>query len=193
MIDQIKRNPGPWILGAIVVLTTAPSVVGGSDTPLGILNQLSQRAMERNGQQMALEDALRAAQDEAKIAAARYEMGCELVVASNDPGKFTVLSPGDPVRDAVRNVPLPLGMFVCDATGNTAELVPLLDAEGRPIIGFVEFLPQPEGGTVPKVVPNPEGGEIPVVGELAYTGDQEVVRRAISRQRVKATGETPQQ
>ncbi|MBD1871232.1 hypothetical protein H6F95_28785 [Cyanobacteria bacterium FACHB-471] len=75
-------------------------------------------------------------EQQAEIAEKRYSGGCVLVVASDDPSKFTSLTEGQPVLDAVRGVPLPAGTVVCDAFGNTARIV---SVDGNPVAGEFAF------------------------------------------------------
>ncbi|MBD2019924.1 hypothetical protein H6F43_06950 [Leptolyngbya sp. FACHB-36] len=87
--------------------------------------------------QMELQASEQAKQQSSKIAESRYQSGCVMVVAERARDKFTALSNGQPVIDFARKVPFPVGTIVCDAYGNTGEIIP--DATGKPVVGRMAF------------------------------------------------------
>lgn len=119
------------------------------------------------------------ADEDAAIAEDRYQNGCVMVVASNSPEHYSALTPGQPVIDGARNVPLAVGTTVCDALGGTGVIVPMTDAEGNEIRGYMQVSRDAQGISW-QVVEDPAGSAVPVIGLYAFTGDREVVQQAIA-------------
>lgn len=84
---------------------------------------VQQQRQANSEQQIQLRLSQNQAQQSAEIANARYQSGCVMVVATNSPSDFTTLTLGQPVIDRVRQVPLPDNTLVCDANGNTGEII----------------------------------------------------------------------
>lgn len=165
----IKRNP----LEAGLFTVTALLVLLHSGDILALLSQnRALRAQAAKGQQQTAE--LQIAQDKAKeaaeIARQRYEQGCTLVVASNDPKSLTSLTIGLPVLDGVRQTPLAPGTVVCDEKGGTALI---RDSQELPV-GTPWTCTVLLGKTTQSF-----GDHCPVAAEYAYTGDRAIVEAAI--------------
>ncbi|MCM0590153.1 MAG: hypothetical protein KA716_07815 [Gloeotrichia echinulata DEX184] len=93
-------------------------------------------------------------ENQAKIAEQRYSNGCLILLYK---GQMTALSQGSPVYDTVTGKPLPKGTVVCDGYGLTAILEPR-DFDG-------------------------DGKYEPVIAQEAFTGDSEVIGKAIKTNR----------
>jgi hypothetical protein len=156
--NWIKRNPVAAGAIALMVLAAAanfPTIAQNMQAT----GRVREKAMENSELNQQLQATSLFTEQQAEIAEKRYSEGCVLVVASNDPSKFTSLSEGQPVLDAVRGVPLPAGTVVCDAFGNTARII---DQDGNP-----------------------------VAGELAFTGNKQVVEEAIAASNADAETSLP--
>jgi hypothetical protein len=93
-------------------------------------------------------------ENQAKIAEQRYTNGCLLLIYR---GQMAALSQGNPVYDIMTGGPLPKGTVVCDGYGLTAVLEPR-DFDG-------------------------DGKYEPVIAQEAFTGDSEVIGKAIKTNR----------
>ncbi|MBD2054795.1 hypothetical protein H6F88_01940 [Oculatella sp. FACHB-28] len=125
----IKRNPISSAAIALMVLAGAANYSTISQN-MQATGRVREKAMEHSEFNQQLQATSLFVEQQAEIAEQRYSEGCVLVVASNDPTKFTSLTEGQPVLDSVRNVPLPAGTVVCDVFGNTARIVSL---DGQPV------------------------------------------------------------
>lgn len=117
----VKRNPiatGAIGLMALFALANSPSIARNMQA-MGRVREQSMASGEVVSQLQANQIHI---EEQAKIADSRYQSGCVIVVASNDPNSFTSLTAGQPVLDGVRDAPLPPGTLVCDAFGNTARI-----------------------------------------------------------------------
>lgn len=133
--NWIKRNP--VAAGAIALMTLAaalnfPTIAKNMEAT----GRVREKALVNSEVNQQLQATSLFTEQQAAIAEQRYSAGCVLVVATNDPSKFTSLSEGQPVLDAVRGVPLPTGTVVCDAFGNTARII---DQDGNPVAGEFAF------------------------------------------------------
>jgi hypothetical protein len=77
-------------------------------------------AIENQQAEMKARLATASSQRQAETAKARYEAGCQMVFASNDPSRFTSIQQDRPVLDGATRHPIPDGSVVCDQNGNTA-------------------------------------------------------------------------
>lgn len=131
----IKRNPVPSAAIALMILAAAvnfPTIAQNMEAT----GRVRESAMVNSEVNQQLQASSLFVEQQAAIAEQRYSAGCVLVVATNDPSKFTSLSEGQPVLDAVRGVPLPTGSIVCDAFGNTARIIA---QDGEPVAGEFAF------------------------------------------------------
>lgn len=132
----LKRNPvSAMFLGGIALsLALSQGNIRQNADAIGNVRSIAQ---QNAASQMELQATEQSAQQRAKIAVSRYQSGCVMVVASNAPNQFTTLSEGQPVLDAVRRSPLPVGSVVCDALGNSAVIAP--GANGQPVATQMAF------------------------------------------------------
>lgn len=133
--NWIKRNPvaaGAIALMALAAAANFPTIAQNVQAT----GRVREKAMENSELNQQLQATSLFTEQQAAIAEQRYSSGCVLVVATNDPSKFTSLTEGQPVLDAVRGVPLPAGTVVCDAFGNTARIV---SVDGQPVAGEFAF------------------------------------------------------
>lgn len=86
-------------------------------------DRVAQQIFLSNEEQSKLDASLEDKAAKAKVAEQRYQTGCLIVSSINAPGKLTALTNQAPVVDPITKAPLPIGTVVCDAAGNTAELV----------------------------------------------------------------------
>lgn len=131
----IKRNPiaaGAIAFMVLAAVANFPTIAQNMQAT----GRVREKAMVNSELNQQLQATSLFTEQQAAIAEQRYTAGCVLVVATNDPSKFTSLSEGQPVLDAVRGVPLPTGTVVCDAFGNTARIV---DLDGNPVAGEFAF------------------------------------------------------
>jgi hypothetical protein len=159
---QFKRNPELYILGGLLGF----SLLLGMDSITANLQQVSairSQVQADSKTQMALQASQQDAQAKAAIAEARYQSGCVIVVAENNPDFHTTITEGAPVLDGVRRTALPPNTLVCDDQGNTAKLVP----------GIYQ------------------GSRTAVAWELAFTGNRAVIDAAIAH--FKAQNQQPGQ
>lgn len=132
----LKRNPVSAMFLGGIALSLALSQ-GNIRQNAAAVDNVRSIAQQNAASQMELQATEQSAQQRAKIAASRYQNGCVMVVASNAPNQFTSLSEGQPVMDAARHTPLPVGSIVCDANGNTAVIAP--SANGQPVAAQMAF------------------------------------------------------
>lgn len=124
MSTQFFRDNPLVLIGAGVVAVGL--FTGGGDKFQSMQQQSAMVQQQRQAdsqQQIQLRLSQAQAQQSAEIANARYQSGCVMVVATNSPSDFTTLTQGQPVIDRVRKVPLPDNTLVCDANGNTGEII----------------------------------------------------------------------
>lgn len=170
----LRRNPTEAALfagaGLLILLN-----LGGIKNMLAQQEITRQSVAESNRQIQQIELNEEKKRELAEIANARYDAGCEVVVALDRPDHYRALVEGVGVLDGVmaeqyrgniNNAPpsafLPAGKTVCDAYGNTAVLV----NEARP----------------------DKGGQIyPVARQFATTEDRERIRQAMQRVQAKWT------
>jgi hypothetical protein len=160
-----KANP---LLAIALLVTPLVLLNGGVDSASDFFQQGQTLRTERKAlqqQQIQLEIAQDAAAQLEAIAIGRYESGCILVTALNQPDQFVSIVENMPVLDRATQSPLPAGTAVCDANGNTALLT------NKDINGEV----------------------IPVASNLAFTGDRDVIEAAIESQQVTAEYSQPTQ
>ena len=135
-IKSIRRNPiGTMFIGGIAISLIFSQ--GNIRQNASAIDGARQIAQANAANQLQLQATEQANQQRAKIAESRYQSGCVVVVALNDPGQFTTLSEGQPVLDRARNAPFPVGTVVCDSFGNTAVIAP--DASGQPVATQLAF------------------------------------------------------
>ena len=136
MIKQIQRNPVPSLLlaGVLASLLFSKDNIRQNASAIDGARQITQQNTANQLQLQAIEQST---QQRAKIAAARYQAGCVVVVALNAPNQFTSITEGQPVLDRARNVPLPVNTVVCDAIGNTAVIAP--GPDGTPVASQLAF------------------------------------------------------
>jgi hypothetical protein len=159
---RFKRNPELYIVGGLLGF----SLLLGMDSIKSNLQQVSMirsQVQTNSKTQMALEASQQDAQAKAAIAESRYQSGCVIVVAGNNPDFHTSITEGAPVLDGVRGTALPPNTLVCDDQGNTAKLVP----------GIYQ------------------GSHTAVAWELAFTGNRAVIDAAIAH--FKAQNKQPGQ
>jgi hypothetical protein len=158
----LKRNPELCIMAGLLGF----SLLLGLDSIKSNMQQVSllrSQVQADSKTQMALEASQQDARAKAAIAEARYQSGCIVVVAGNNPGFHTTITEGAPVLDGVRGTALPPNTLVCDDQGNTAKLVP----------GIYK------------------GSHTAVAWELAFTGNRTVINAAIAH--FKAQNKQPGQ
>lgn len=118
VLEVVQEKAGFIVFGvgiAAIALFSKDSIQAN----LKYQNQQS-LAFQKQQNALALSQAARKIQQARKeLAEERFEQGCVIVVAENDPEFFTGLSLGKPVIDAIRKVPVAPGTVVCDANGNT--------------------------------------------------------------------------
>lgn len=120
----IKDNSIALIGVGIVAAGMFMSNSSGKFQSMQQTSQLVQQQRQADSQQqIQLRLSQAQAKQSAEMANARYQSGCVMVVATNSPSDFTTLTQGQPVIDRVRNVPLPDNTVVCDANGNTGEII----------------------------------------------------------------------
>jgi hypothetical protein len=111
--NWVKRNPvaaGAIALMALAAAFNYPTIAQN----MKATGRVREKALVNSELTQQLEATNIFAEQQAAIAEQRYSDGCIVVVASNDPTKFTSLTEGQPVLDAVRGVPLPTNTIVCD-------------------------------------------------------------------------------
>jgi|SRR4028119_407348 hypothetical protein len=135
ILKAVKRNPvsTAFIVGIAGCLAFSS---GNVKQNIQVINAVRDVTQENSAKEMQLRASLEASQQQAEIASARYQSGCVMVVAMNNPKFFTTLSEGQPVMDRIRKTPLPIGTIVCDANGNTAKIV---SVQGKPVVGELAF------------------------------------------------------
>jgi hypothetical protein len=160
-----KANP---LLAIALLVTPLVLLNDGVDSASDFFQQGQTLRTERKAlqqQQIQLEIAQDAAAELEAIAIGRYESGCILVTALDQPDQFVSIVENMPVLDRATQSPLPAGTAVCDANGNTAVLTNQ----------------------------NINGEVIPVASSLAFTGDRGVIEAAITNQQVTAEYNQPAQ
>lgn len=136
MLKQLQRNPiGSLLLGGVAISLIFSQ--GNIRQNASAIDGARQIAQANAANQLKLQATEQANQQRAKIAESRYQAGCVVVVAMNDPSLFTTLSDGQPVIDRARNAPFPVGTVVCDSFGNTAVISPA--ADGTPVATQLAF------------------------------------------------------
>lgn len=131
----LKRNPMSVALLSGIGISTLLSA-GNISQNASTIARVRSLTQENSLFQMQLQASEQAKQQRAKVAESRYQSGCVMVVASNDPNSFTTISEGQPVIDSVRRVPLPVGTVVCDAQGNTGEII---QGARLPVVSRIAF------------------------------------------------------
>jgi hypothetical protein len=160
-----KANP---LLALGVLISPLVLLSGGADSVSDFFGTEQMLRTERKAlqqQQIQLEIAQDAAAELEAIAIGRYESGCILVTALDQPDQFVSIVENMPVLDRATQSPLPAGTAVCDANGNTALLTHK----------------------------NIDGQIIPVASNLAFTGKRDVIEAAITNQQVTAEYNQPAQ
>jgi hypothetical protein len=110
-----------YIVGGLIV---AALLVFNAPSQFATMQQqrnLAQGISQQN-QQLQIKARLANADSErrSEIAKTRYAAGCQMTVATNDPGKFAAIQQDKPVLDGTTGAPLGDGTVVCDLTGQTA-------------------------------------------------------------------------
>lgn len=119
-----KENPLALVGIGIVAIGVVTSNSSGKFQSMQQTSQMVQQQRQADSQQhVQLQLSEARAKQSAAMANSRYQSGCVMVVAANSPADFTTLTQGQPVIDRVRNVPLPDNTVVCDANGNTGEII----------------------------------------------------------------------
>jgi len=114
-------------LGGVVLVSAIPSL-GNLGQLSGQISEARSEAKRINADMVELKLSQQEAEQKAAVAIQRYEGGC-IPVVSPDQRQYVSLIEDRPVIDTSSGVPLPAGSLVCDAHGNTAELV---DHDGDP-------------------------------------------------------------
>lgn len=120
-------NIAHLLMGGAVLISAIPSL-GGLGQLSGQINEARSEAKRISGDMVELKLSQQEAEQKAVIAIQRYEGGC-IPVVSDDQQSYVTLIENRAVVDTSSGVPLPAGSLVCDAHGNTAELV---DHDGDP-------------------------------------------------------------
>jgi len=137
-------------VGAIMLATSIPDMKANADRFAGV----KQRFTEQSTQSAQLAADNQAAKLRADIASNRYKAGCLMVVSGADPTLYASIVDGMPVLDYATKAPIALNTVVCDQHGNTGVI-----NRTATVTGF--------------------DGVVPVVGDIAFTGDRDVVNAAI--------------
>lgn len=109
------------LLGGAVLISAIPSL-GGLGQLSGQISEARTEAKRISADMVELKLSQQEAEQKAAVAIKRYEYGC-IPVVSPDQRQYVSLIENSPVVDTSSGVPLPAGSLVCDAHGNTAELV----------------------------------------------------------------------
>jgi hypothetical protein len=121
-MKYLQRNPMTAVFFFGLCMCFALSS-GNLKNQWGAIASLQQKSQENTSASWNLTLSQQQIEASAKIAEARYNKGCKLVVSKKSPGQFTTLTEGKAILDRARNAPLPVGTVVCDAYGNTARIV----------------------------------------------------------------------
>lgn len=114
-------QPLHLFFGGVVLVSAIPSL-GSLGQLSGQINEARTEAKRISGDMVELRLSQQEAEQKAAIAIQRYEKGC-IPVVSDDQARYVTLIENRPVIDTSSRVSLPAGSLVCDAHGNTAELV----------------------------------------------------------------------
>lgn len=109
------------VLGGAVLVSAIPSL-GGLNQLSGEISEARSEAKRISSDMVDLKLSQQEAEQKAAVADARYGDGCIPVVSPNQL-EYVSLIENSPVTDTGSGIPLPAGSVVCDAHGNTAELV----------------------------------------------------------------------
>lgn len=83
------------------------------------MSEIRQQLGTQNLKQTKLEEQFKFEQQQAKIAEARYNAGCVLIVAPENVRNLATLEEGDVIRDRTNGKSLPDNTVICDGSGNT--------------------------------------------------------------------------
>lgn len=167
--DLISEHKLELFCGVVafgVLVANLGSIKGFMDSS----NQLRDSLKTEQADNQRLQTEQLVSEQRKEVADERYRSNCTMLFSLNENGYYTTLSEGDPVLKGElapkyrgkslnfakmpKNSFLPAGMTVCDAYGNTA-----------------------------KLVKDPNLYGIAVVRDIANTGDQALIKRAMERER----------
>lgn len=115
-MKSLPRNIDPvYIIGGLIVAVFL--ALNGRENLATMQQQQQQaKAIAQQNQQAEMKARLATAssQRQAETAKERYDAGCQMVFASNDPTKFAAIQQNQPVLDATTGYPIPDGSVVCD-------------------------------------------------------------------------------
>lgn len=121
-MKSLPRNIDPvYVVGGLIVAVFL--ALNGRENLATMQQQQQQaKAIAQANQQAEMKARLATAssQRQAETAKERYDSGCQMVFAQNDPNKFAAIQQGRAVLDATTGYPIPDGSVVCDTVGNTA-------------------------------------------------------------------------
>ena len=119
---KVTQNIDPvYLVGGVIVAgllaMNAPSQLSSMTQQRNLVQGISQQNQELQIKaQLANADSER----RSKLAAERFNAGCQMTVGSNAPDKFAAIQEGKPVLDGTTGAPLGNSVVVCDLTGLTA-------------------------------------------------------------------------
>lgn len=83
------------------------------------MSEIRQQLGSQSLKQTKLSEQFKFEQSQAKIAEARYQLGCVLIVAPENVRNLATLEEGDVIRDRTNGKSLPNNTVICDGNGNT--------------------------------------------------------------------------
>jgi hypothetical protein len=114
----MRKHGSKVIFGGLALISIAFShkdIQQNMNSMSEIRNQISASSLK----QSKLATQLEFEQKQAKIAEARYQAGCVLVVAAENARNLATIEEGDIIRDRTNGKPLPNNSVICDGNGNT--------------------------------------------------------------------------
>lgn len=114
-----RKHGSKVIFGSLALISIAFShkdIKQNMDSMSEIRNQIGRQSLK----QTKLENQFDFEQKQAKIAEARYQAGCILIVAKENERNLATIQEGDVISDRNNGKTLPNNSVICDGHGNTA-------------------------------------------------------------------------
>ncbi|MBD2254636.1 hypothetical protein [Nostoc parmelioides] len=117
-VRQWRKHKTSFIFGG---LTLASLIFSSNDIARNMqsISTIKEQIANQSQKQTKLEQQFQFEQEQAKIADARYKLGCLPIVATQYPHRYVTLVEGQILTDRITGRILPQGTVVCDANGNT--------------------------------------------------------------------------